>query len=87
MEDEKDVKVIDVELIYEFAKSKNYNVDLVILMNAEDRMKIGEGGSDLNITGGDFTITEERAKTISFSNPAYKIGTSLIVRRDMKKIQ
>ena len=30
MEDEVEVKGIDAELIYEFAKSKNYNVDLVI---------------------------------------------------------
>ena len=85
MEDEEEVKGIEAELIYEFAKSKNYNVDLVILINTEDRMKIGEKDTDLNITGGDFTITEERAKTISFSNTIYKIGTSLIVRRDIKK--
>ena len=85
MEDEVEVKGIDAELIYEFAKSKNYNVDLVIFTNIEDRMKIGEKDSDFNITGGDFTITEERAKTISFSNPAYKIGTSLIVRRNLRK--
>ena len=85
MEDEEEVKGIEAELIYEFAKSQNYNVDLVILTNTEDRMKIGEKDTDLNITGGDFTITEERAKTISFSNTIYKIGTSLIVRRDIKK--
>jgi len=85
MEDEEDVKGLDVELIYEFAKSKNYNVDLVIFINIEDRMKIREKDSDLDIVGGDFTITEERAKTISFSNPTYKVGTSLIVRRDIRK--
>ena len=85
MEDEEELKGIDAELIYEFEKSKNYNVDLVIFINAEDRMKIGEDDSDLNLTGGDFTITEERAKTISFCNPTYKIGTSLIIRRDIKK--
>jgi len=61
-------------LIYEFAKSKNYNVDLVIFVNIEDRMKIGEKDSDLDIVGGDFTITEERAKTVTFSNPTYKVG-------------
>ena len=50
MEDEEDVKGLDVELIYEFAKSKNYNVDLVIFINIEDRMKIGEKDSDFDIT-------------------------------------
>ena len=85
IEDEEDVKGLDVELIYEFAKSKNYNVDLVIFVNIEDRMKIGEKDSDLDIVGGDFTITEERAKTVTFSNPTYKVGTSLVVRRDMRK--
>jgi len=54
-------------------------------MKSEDRMKIGEENADFDITGGHFTITEERAKTISFFNPVYKIGTSLIMRTDSKK--
>ena len=47
-------------------------------MNAEDRLKIGEKDTDFNITGGDFTMTEERVKIISFSNPMYKTGNSLV---------
>ena len=82
---EEEIKGFDADLIYKFAKSKNYNVDLVILTNTEDRMKIGEKDTDFNIIGGHFTITEERAKTITFSNPIYKEGTSLIIRRDIKK--
>ena len=77
MEDEEEVKGIEAELIYEFAKSKNYNVDLVILINTEDRMKIGEKDTDFNIIGGHFTITEERAKTITFSNPIYTMKLDL----------
>ena len=80
-----DIKGIEPELIYLFARSKNYNVDLVQFINANERMKIGEEDTDFDITGGEFTITEERAKTISFSNPIYKIGTSLVVRKDIVK--
>lgn len=80
-----EIKGIEVDLLYQFAKSKNYNIDLVEFVNSEDRMKIGEKDSDLDITGGQFTITEERSQTISFSNPIYKVGTSLVVRTDVKK--
>ena len=79
-----EIKGIDADLLFQFAKSKNYNVNLIEFMNAEDRMKIGENNTDFDITGGEFTITEERSKTISFSNPIYKIGTSLVVRKDSK---
>ena len=85
MENEEEIKGFEVDLLYEFARSKNYNIDLVVFTNADDRMKIGEENTDFNITGGDFTITEERSKNISFSNPIYKMGTSLVVRRDIKK--
>ena len=44
-------------------------------------MKIGEIDTDFNISEVYFTITEERARTISFSNPLYKIGTSLVIKR------
>ena len=79
-----ELKGIEADLLYQFAKSKNYNVNLVEFMNSEDRMKIGEKNTDFDITGGQFTITEERSKTISFSNPIYKVGTSLVVRTDSK---
>ena len=80
-----EIKGIEVDLLYQFAKSINYNVDLVEFMNSGDRMKIGEKDSDFDITGGQFTITEERSQTVSFSNPIYKVGTSLVVRTDSKK--
>ena len=37
------------------------------------------------MTGGQFTITGERNKIISFSNPIYKVGTLLVIRKDSKK--
>ena len=80
-----DIKGIEVDLIYQFAKSKNYNIELIEFMNTEDRMKIGESNTDLDMTGGQFTITEERSRTVAFSNPIYKVKTSLVVRRDSKK--
>ena len=79
-----EIKGIEVDLIYQFAKSKNYNVDIVEFFNAEERFKIVEKDSDFNITGGQFTITEERSQIVSFSNPIYKVGTSLVVRTDSK---
>ena len=47
--EEYEIKGIEVDLIYQFAKSKNYNVDLVEFKNTEDRMKIGEKDTDFNI--------------------------------------
>ena len=79
-----EIKGIEVDLIYQFAKSKNYNVDIVEFFNTEERFKIVEKDSDFNITGGQFTITEERSQIVSFSNPIYKVGTSLVVRTDSK---
>ena len=47
-----ELKGIEADLLYQFAKSKNYNVNLVEFMNSEDRMKIGEKNTDFDITGG-----------------------------------
>ncbi len=76
------MKSIEVELVYNFAKSKNYNVKLEEFMNIEDRMKIGEEDTDFDMTRSQLTITEERSQIVSFSNHIYKIGTSLVVRKD-----
>ena len=74
-------KGFEIDLLYQFAKEQKYNVDFVELMTTSERMNL----EDYDITGGAFTITEERAKNISFSDPIYKIGTALIVRTDSKK--
>jgi ABC-type amino acid transport substrate-binding protein len=74
-------KGFEIDLLYQFAKSQKYNVDFVELMTTSERMNL----EDYDITGGSFTITEERAKSISFSDPIFKIGTALVVRTDSKK--
>ena len=75
------MKGLEIDLLYQFAKSKNYNVEFTQLSNSIERMNLDE----YDITGGSFTITEERAKTISFSEPIFKVGTALIVRKGCKK--
>ena len=75
------MKGLEIDLLYQFAKSKNYNVELTQLSNAIERMNLDE----YDITGGSFTITEERAKTVSFSEPIFKVGTAFVVRIDSKK--
>ena len=75
------MKGLEIDLLYQFAKSKNYNVEFTQLSNSIERMNLDE----YDITGGCFTITEERAKTISFSEPIFKVGTAFVVRIDSKK--
>ncbi len=75
------MKGLEIDLLYQFAKSKNYNVEFIQLSNSIERMNLDE----YDITGGCFTITEEREKTISFSEPIFKVGTALIVRKGSKK--
>ena len=75
------MKGFEIDLLYQFAKYKNYNVELTELTDAIDRMDLNK----YDITGGVFTLTEERLKTISFSDPIFKAGTALIVRRDSTK--
>lgn len=79
--EENEQKGYELDLLYQFAKNKEYNIDLVELKNAEERMNIG----NYDITGGSFTITEDRAKTVSFSKPIFKLGTAFVVRADSKK--
>ena len=64
-----EAKGYEIDLLYQFAKSKNYNVDLVELSSATERMNL----NDYEITGGAFTINEERVNTISFSNPIFQM--------------
>ena len=77
----KEIKGYEMDLLYQFAKHKNYNIELVEFDNAADRMNV----NDFNIIGKAFTITEERAKTIQFSDPIFKVGTVFAVRTDCKK--
>ena len=74
-----------MDLLYQFAKIKNYNVNLIKFTNPSDRMIIGEKDTDFDIIGGEFSITEKRAETVSFSDPYFKLVIALVVRTDSKK--
>ena len=80
--EESEEKGFDVDLLYQFAKSKNYNVNLTRFSNADQRLEIEKLG--LDITAGAFTITEERAQHVAFSNPIFIVGTSFVTRKDCK---
>ena len=65
-----ELKGIEVELEYYFAKNKNYNVELEEFMNIEDRMKIGEEDTDFNgtdpLTQGIESTTSEKNSKLNF---------------------
>ena len=76
-------KGYEVELIYLFAKEYNYQINFIPLDNDSQRMSyLTEGKA--NITGGHFTITEERNKSIIFAEPTLKTSTVFSVRTDSK---
>jgi len=77
-------KGFELDLLYQFAKEKNYNINLTRINTTNDRINyITEGLA--NITGGIFSILEERKEYIKFSNPILETQTVLAVRTDSKK--
>ena len=77
-------KGFELDLLYHFAKEKNYNINLTRINTTNDRINyITEGLA--NITGGVFSILEERKEYINFSNPILESPTVLAVRTDSKK--
>ena len=78
------MKGAEIELLYKFAKEKNYNIELTPIYEIEQRISyIEEEKAD--ITGGWFTITDERKEKVDFSEPFFTAGTVLVVRKDSKK--
>lgn len=76
-------KGVEMDIIYKFAKAQNYSINFIPI-SAEERMTyIKEGKA--NITGGGLSITEERKKFMSFSDPLYDCPSVMIVRTDSKK--
>jgi len=74
----------EFELVYLFAKEYNYQINFTRLENDEQRMSyLTEGKA--NITGGHFTITEEKNKTIIFSEPILETSIVFTVTTDSKK--
>jgi len=74
-------KGYEYELIYLFAKEYNYQINFTNLDNDPQRItNLTEGIA--NITGGHFTITEERKKSIIFSEPILKTSSVFAARAD-----
>lgn len=74
---------LEIEIIYLFAKAKHYNINLIEI-NLEERIAFLKE-KKVNITGGSFSITDERKNDIIFSDTIYSCGTVLAVRLDSKK--
>ena len=74
---------VEVEITYLFAKAKHYNIQIVSI-NLQERLTYLKEGK-ANITGGEFSISEERKKDIIFSDVIYTCGTVLAVRLDSVK--
>ena len=78
-----EVKGYEIELLYKFAKEYNYNINFTQIDVGERVSYIEE--KKANITGGWFTITDERKNSVDFSNSIHNAGTVLITRVDRKK--
>ena len=78
-----EIKGFEIEIIYRFAKAKKYNIQITSINVAERLTYIEDGIA--NISGGVFTVTEERKKIINFCNPLYHTEMALSVRIDNKK--
>ena len=81
--EEDEEKGYDIEILYKFARAKNYNINLIRASLEEIQTLLEERKAD--ISGGAMTITDERKKRVHFSNPVYTTGIGLIVRTDSKK--
>ena len=74
----------EIELLYKFAKEKNYNIKLTPIDTVEERITYIENGK-ADITGGVFTINDERKKRVDFSDSFFTSGTVMVVRKHSKK--
>ena len=79
------LKGFEADVLYQFAKARGYNINFKAI-TAEERTSLIQDGT-FNITGGIFTITDERKKLMSFSDPLYENNVVLAVRLDSKKYE
>ena len=79
-----EMKGAEIELLYKFAKEKNYNIKLTPLNEIDERISYIEDGK-ADITGGYLTITDERKKKVDFSDSYFTAKTVMVVRKDSKK--
>ena len=77
-------KGYELEILYKFAREKNYNLNLISLEADSERISyLLEGKAD--ITGGHFTITDERKNFIHFSEPIIESNNVFFCRSDSKR--
>ena len=72
----------EVELTYEFAKEYGYNVEIENTNFGALIASVSSGRFDMAFNG--LFITEERAKSVDFSNPDYEANPVAIVRKNVK---
>lgn len=78
-------KGYELDLIYMFAREYNYKINFINLeLNESNRINYLLDGS-ANITGGHFTITDERKEIIYFSDIILESSTLVSCRLDAKK--
>ena len=78
-------KGYELDLIYMFAREYNYKINFINLeLNESNRINYLLDGS-ANITGGHFTITDERKEIIYFSDIILESSILLSCRLDAKK--
>ncbi|MBT8800678.1 glutamine ABC transporter substrate-binding protein [Lactobacillus delbrueckii subsp. bulgaricus] len=73
---------IDIEILREIAKHENFKYELKIMSFNADVQALQSGQIDGMIAG--MSVTEERKKTIDFSNSYYTDGVCLAVAKDSK---
>ena len=73
---------IDIEILQEIAKHENFKYELKIMSFNADVQALQSGQIDGMIAG--MSVTEERKKTIDFSNSYYTDGVCLAVAKDSK---
>lgn len=78
-----EVKGFEIDVLYQFAKAKGYNIEFKAIEN-EERITLLEN-KEADITGGYLTITAEREEKVAFSNKLYDCNIVLAVRVDCKK--
>ena len=83
--DTKDYEGFDVDVIRAIAAEENFPVQVVNL-NFDGLIPALQTG-DLDIVINDMTITEERKKSVDFSDRYYIAGLGLVVRKEDSRIQ
>ncbi len=83
IDDEGKITGFDIDLIKELGKHLGYEVNINVMQFDGLVPSLKVGNIDLIISG--FTITEERAKQVDFSDPYYLCGMSYVLNKKNAK--